>query len=102
MEFNSIIPLMSVVVSSIACFTAISRNGRQDSSALTKQIATLMATLEFIKQQIADISRNNGDVTKAISGHTRELERLSVQQEVLRHDVDRAHEKIREVSKNER
>jgi phage shock protein A len=55
-----------------------------------------MATLEFIKQQIADISRNYGDAAKSISEHSRELERLNIQHEVLRHDVDRAHDKIRE------
>ncbi|GHU47601.1 hypothetical protein FACS1894120_5720 [Clostridia bacterium] len=97
MEITNIVPLLSVVVASIACFTAISRSGRQDSAALTNQIATLMATLEFIKQQISDISGSYGNLAKVIVEHSREIERLNIQHEGLRHDVDRAYDKMREM-----
>ena len=97
-DFNVIISVISVSAALLFGYAAFSRNNRADNSALVSQLAQFQATLEFVKQQVMELSKDQALMTASIEELRREIAVIKTESANLRHDIDRAHEKLRTIA----
>jgi chromosome segregation ATPase len=101
-EVTVIIAVVGTGAAVVFGYAAFTRNAKQDNSALVQQLAQIQAGLEFLKQQLAELSLRQTRVTEAVEELKREMALSKADRENLRRDVDWAHDKFRKLDESVR